>query len=47
MTTHSLVPMAARHTGVKMPEFCTGLARVALTRDDDRTQRAPVAVPVG
>lgn len=47
MTTHSLVPMAARHTGVEMPEFCTGLARVALTRDDDRTQRAPVAVPVG
>lgn len=47
MTTHSLVPMAARHTGVEMPEFCTSVARVALTRDDDLTRRALEAVPVG
>jgi len=46
MTTHSLVPMAALRTGVKMPELCTAVARVALTRDDDRTMRAPAPVPV-
>ncbi|MBI1303265.1 MAG: D-alanine--D-alanine ligase [Phycisphaera sp.] len=46
MTTHSLVPMAARHTGVEMPEFCTSVARAALTRDDEPNPRKPEPVPV-
>jgi D-alanine-D-alanine ligase len=31
-TTHSLLPMAARATGVEMPALCAGLARTALDR---------------
>lgn len=31
-TTHSLVPMAARHTGLQMPELCAMLVETALHR---------------
>jgi D-alanine-D-alanine ligase len=31
-TSHSLVPMAARHAGVEMPELCARLAQTALER---------------
>ena len=32
MTTHSLVPKAARHRGVEMPELCAGFVARALAR---------------
>jgi D-alanine-D-alanine ligase len=33
-TTHSLVPMAARHTGVAMPELCARLVEAAVRSND-------------
>ncbi len=32
MTTHSLVPMAARHRGLSMTDLCAGLVRTAFAR---------------
>jgi D-alanine-D-alanine ligase len=41
MTTHSLVPKAARHRGTDMPELCGGFVRRALGRREAlRTARA-------
>ena len=31
-TTHSLIPMAARHAGIEMPELCTKLVEIAFRR---------------
>jgi D-alanine-D-alanine ligase len=45
MTTHSLVPMAARHIGLEMPELCSGIVRAALARDDDPNPTIAVTVP--
>lgn len=45
MTTHSLVPMAARHIGIEMPELCSRLVRAALERDDDPNPTIAVTVP--
>jgi D-alanine-D-alanine ligase len=45
MTTHSLVPMAARHAGVEMPELCARVVRAAMTRDDDPNPTIAVTVP--
>jgi D-alanine-D-alanine ligase len=42
MTTHSLVPMASRHSGVDMPELCASLVRAAMHRA--HAPRAAVAV---
>jgi len=36
-TTHSLVPMAARRTGVEMPELCARLVEGAVAREVSRT----------
>jgi D-alanine-D-alanine ligase len=42
-TSHSLVPMAARHTGLEMPELCAQLAEAAAARGRvPATARAPV-----
>jgi hypothetical protein len=38
MTTHSLIPMASRHTGVDMAQLCSTLVREAMRRV--RTVRA-------
>jgi D-alanine-D-alanine ligase len=45
MTTHSLVPMAARHIGVEMPQLCTKVVRAALARDDDPNPTIAVTLP--
>jgi D-alanine-D-alanine ligase len=45
MTTHSLVPMAARHVGIEMPELCTRVVRAAMARDDDPNPTISVTVP--
>lgn len=49
MTTHSLVPMASRHTGVDMPELCANLVQSALARGARRggNTGANLAVDVG
>jgi D-alanine-D-alanine ligase len=36
-TTHSLVPMAARHQGWEMPELCARLVKAALQRRSHST----------
>ncbi len=36
-TTHSLLPMAARHIGLEMPELCAKLVKTALARDAAHT----------
>ncbi len=41
-TTHSLVPMAARATGVDMPTLCAELVDAALTRDRAKPQAAEI-----
>lgn len=46
MTTHSLVPMAARHVGLEMPELCSKVVRAALERDDDPNPTISVSVPL-
>ena len=44
MTSHSLVPMAARHAGLDMPELCDLLIRQALTTAAlDKAAARPVA----
>ena len=45
MTTHSLVPMAARHAGIEMPELCASVVRTALSRDDDPNPTISVVTP--
>ena len=45
MTTHSLVPMAARHIGIEMPELCASVVRAALSRDDDPNPTIKVVTP--
>jgi D-alanine-D-alanine ligase len=45
MTTHSLVPMAARHIGIEMPALCTRVVRAALARDDDPNPTIAVTMP--
>jgi D-alanine-D-alanine ligase len=46
MTTHSLVPMAARHVGIEMPELCTRIVRSAIERDDDPNPTISISVPL-
>jgi D-alanine-D-alanine ligase len=38
-TTHSLLPMAARHIGLGMPELCAKLVKTALARTDSQTPK--------
>jgi D-alanine-D-alanine ligase len=38
-TTHSLVPMAARHVGMPMPRLCAALAEAALARASEACAR--------
>jgi len=44
-TTHSLVPMAARRTGIEMPELCARLVEAALGRGASRTAQGAAAKP--